>query len=232
MMTIADIDLSGLVLSRGNHEKADDAVCVMEAASILGCALKAPEPIPTWAEALARFRDCKTDYPADGCRVIGAFARHLNDWVTDAERQRLVPYAKALAASRVPPAVEVKRALVMADVAVRVFAPMALDARGFTQHAATLRAADPIINEDTAEAGRQKAGDAADAARSDDAGDAAGAARFAALPLGAPSAARFAADAGDNAADAARFAADAGGDAARLMDAALTAIDRMLEITA
>jgi predicted nuclease with RNAse H fold len=167
------IDLAGLTLSKGAHETADDECCVMEAVAIAACAVKDARPAATWREALDRFRDCKTDHPADACPVIGSVMRSLNDWMTNAERVALLPYTLRLIGTRGAQAVTVRRAFVAADVAVREFAPIALAARGFADEAATLRALPEIKDRASALEGRKAAAAANAAAYAAAAADAA-----------------------------------------------------------
>ena len=221
-MTVGAIDLRGLVLKSGSHLTTSPDVCVMECVAILACAVKAPEPVPTWEAALAQFADCKTDRPPDACRVLTRFMTRLNDGVDDDERQRLVPYALTLIGTRASWDVEMRRAYVFADAAVRIFAPLALEARGLTAHAATLRAAAPIVNKKTAAAGSKKARAAAAAYAAD-------AAAYAATATNCSSS--TAAYAALTAAAAATDATDAAA-RERLVHEALAAVDRAVAITA
>jgi hypothetical protein len=242
-----EIDLSGLVLAKGNHPKDTPECCVMEAASILACAFAAPEPVPTWEEAVARFRECKTDTPEHASRVLTVFMQRLNDRATDDERQRLKPYALKLVNTRASHEVEVKRAYVLADWAVREGAPFAIEWRGFPEQAAALRSLPEVKDHDSALKARDAARPIRDALRKKAAAYAAAAAAYAYADAAAAAAyadadaaayaadadaAAYAADAA--AADADADAADADADAARsrLMDSALAAVDRALAITA
>lgn len=71
------------------------------------------------------------DQPECACPVIGRYVIGLNDAMPDDERQRLLPYLHRIAGSRSPAHVQV-RAEILARGAVRVLAPVALDAVGLT----------------------------------------------------------------------------------------------------
>jgi hypothetical protein len=70
-----------LRLAAGGHDSPRDGICVVELASLL---------------AGERF----SDRPACVDRVIGGYLRSLNDRVSHAERQRLLPYAQRAVGSR------------------------------------------------------------------------------------------------------------------------------------
>ena len=199
-----------MILSYGSHKDADGQ-CLMEAVALLA-------------------GEEKTDAPACACPVLAAYGRRLNDAMGrgakgDALRAKyLADLAPLLVGSRSTPEVERARALVLADHAVRVLVPLALDAAGLAEEAAKMRAIDPIRDRDTARAaaGAARAADAA--ARAADwaadwaaraaagAADARGAARGAAWA--AADAAYAAADTDTDTADAAARAAGWAADAA------------------
>lgn len=79
------------------------------------------------------------DQPECACPVVGRYVIGLNDAMPDDQRQRLLPYLHRIAGSR-SPAHEQVRAEILARGAVRVLAPLALDAAGLTAEAARLRA--------------------------------------------------------------------------------------------
>jgi hypothetical protein len=143
--------------------------------------------------------------------VLRAFGVSINDaswWDDDAERTRvLLPVALdvRLCASRVDasPAAERLRAFRLADVAVRRWAPIALDAAGRPDEARRLRELEPVVDERTARAADTAADAAAPRGRAT-----ASAAHAAASAANA--AAGSAADAAGSAADAAAYAEDAG----------------------
>jgi hypothetical protein len=136
--------------------------------------------------------------------VLRAFGVAINDaswWDNDAERTRvLLPVALdvRLCASRVDasPAAERLRAFHLADVAVRRWAPIALDVAGMWDEARRLRELEPVVDERTARA----ADTAADAAVP----------RGRAAASAAHAAASAANTAAGSAADAAAYAGDAG----------------------
>jgi hypothetical protein len=111
-----------------------------------------------------------SDRPECACGVLAAYGRSLNDVMGegaggDALRARyLGDIAPMLVGTRSTPEVERRRAYLLADRAVRVIAPMALDAAGLHDHAATLRGLDPVTDEGTARAAKAVAGAAAWAA--------------------------------------------------------------------
>lgn len=69
-------------LSRGMHLVPEHGLCVMEAV----CYIMAEK----------RF----TDYPQCACPVVANLAIHINDTVSDRERQLLLPYVLRIAGSR------------------------------------------------------------------------------------------------------------------------------------
>ncbi|HEY8988190.1 MAG TPA: hypothetical protein VIM39_04150, partial [Candidatus Limnocylindrales bacterium] len=118
------IDLDTVVLGSGAHTSASDGVSLMEAVSAL-----AGEP---WSNS-----------PSCTSPVIAAYARSLNDWLPDDERQRLKAYIPRLVGTAEPD-LEVRRGFACADAAVRVFAPLAFAAAGLVEEAAKLRAHAPV----------------------------------------------------------------------------------------
>jgi hypothetical protein len=150
--------------------------------------------------------------------VLRAFGVAINDaswWDNDAERTRvLLPVALdvRLCASRVDasPAAERLRAFLLADVAVRRWAPIALDAAGMPDEARRLRELEPVVDERTARAARAAASAAAwEAEATADAIADAYAATAACAAAGAAFAANTATSADTYAEDAAISAADA-----------------------
>lgn len=111
--------LSVFRLAGGAHKRPEDGLCAMEAVA--------------WLEGLAH-----TDHPVCTCDVIAAFVRGVNDGLDDASRQRLVAYLPRLVGT-VSPEHRRERAEYLAWQAIRVFAPMALDAAGRKADAARLR---------------------------------------------------------------------------------------------
>jgi hypothetical protein len=198
------LDLDTLVLSSGAHASPSDGVSLMEAVSDL-----AREP---WSKS-----------PSCTSPTIATFARSLNDWLPDAERQRLKAYIPRLVGTA-DPGLELRRAFACADAAVRVFAPLALAAAGLAEEATKLRALAPV-DPGSAESARSASLAAESAARSaaslsawsaaesmrsaaESARSAARSAASAALPESAQAAARWAAESMRPAAESARSAAE------------------------
>tara|TARA_R110000782_G_scaffold34010_2_gene81598 strand:+ start:1660 stop:2286 length:627 start_codon:yes stop_codon:yes gene_type:complete len=95
--------------------------------------------------------------PGCACQVLAAFGRRLNDEMGigaqgDVLRAKyLSDLAPRLVGTRSTPEVELRRALVFADGAVRVLAPLAMEAAGRVAAADALRALSPVIDRDTAD---------------------------------------------------------------------------------
>jgi hypothetical protein len=121
----------------GSHEP-DGEMCVMEAVAYV-----AGEP---WS-----------DHPSCACPVLTSYCVTLNDRMPDEQLQRLLPYVVRLVGTRATSEVELKRAYVAADFAVRVFAPMALDAVGLNQEATHLRSLPKIHDQPSARAAAKAA---------------------------------------------------------------------------
>ena len=138
------LDLDTLVLRSGAHTSPSDGVSLMEAVSAF-----AGEP---WSNS-----------PSCTSPVIAAYARSLNDWLPDDERQRLKAYIPRLVGTAEPD-LELRRAFDCADAAVRVFAPLAFAAAGLVEEAAKLGALAPVDRE-SAESARSAADSAEWAAR-------------------------------------------------------------------
>src|SRR3990167_8767596 len=123
--------LAGITrLERGQHSP-DGQFCVME-----GVAYAAGEK---W-----------TDRPKTACRVLTAFCIGINDRAPDDIRQRLIPYIPRLIGTRSTRAIELRRMYLLVDVAVREFAPIAMEHGGRKAQAAKLRTLPPIIDRTTA----------------------------------------------------------------------------------
>src|SRR6185437_8674407 len=106
-------------LRKGNSNDPRNGACVMDAVS--------------WFEY-----GKLGDHPECVCPVIAAFVRPVNDFLDDANRQRLKLYIPRFVGT-VDPASEQARAEYLAWQAIRVFAPIALDAAGLKDQAARLR---------------------------------------------------------------------------------------------
>lgn len=166
------------------------------------------------------------------CPVLAAYGRHLNDAMGDAFRARyLADFAPRLVGTRSTPEVERRRAYVLADHAVRAFAPLALHAAGLTDEADKLRALPPFVYSastvDAIYAGVNAARAAADAAAytAADAAFTAARAATAAYTAFVDDDADYAAIAGVNAAFTAAYAARAGA-----WEGARTALIAALEV--
>ena len=169
------LDLDTLVLRSGTHTSPSDGVSLMEAVSDF-----AGEP---WSNS-----------PRSTSPVIAAYARSLNDWLADDERQRLKAYIPRLVGTAEPD-LELRRAFACADASVRVFAPLAFKAAGLVEEAARLGVLAPV-DRASAESARSAAESAESAAR-------------AAASLSAWSAAESMRSAADSARSAARSASSA-----------------------
>jgi hypothetical protein len=189
--------LDTITLHRGGHDSWSEGHCAMEAVAWL-----AGEP--------------HTDGPSCACPMVRRVVIALNDRATDDDmRTRLLrPLLPRIVGSRGSVALMLRRGLVAADWAVRVFSPIALEAAGLPVEAARLRALPEIRDRETAEQAKSAAYRAA--ARADAAADAAVAAvaDAAAAVVAAYRAAARAADAAYRAAARADAAVAARADAA------------------
>ena len=132
--------LETITLKKGNHATREVGVCAMEAVAWLA-------------------GESHTDNPECACPVISRNITTLNDRMPDdATRNKyLLPLIGGLIGSRLGRAVEIKRAFVAADYAVRVFAPLSLEACGLKKEAATLRKLKQIVDGKSALIGRDAA---------------------------------------------------------------------------
>jgi hypothetical protein len=148
------IDLSNVTLGTGSHD-GKDGVCLLEATALFAGELK-------------------TDQPSCVSPVIRSYGVRLNDRMPDEWRQQLTPFIKRMIGTA-GDGHDQERAYLAADYAVRKFAPLALEARGFMTQAETLRNLSPIVDVRTANAAAYAAAvyaAAADAAAADAAADA------------------------------------------------------------
>ena len=106
-----------------------------------------------------------SDHPQTACPVLAAYGRTLNDWLDDESRQRLVEFIPLLIGSRSTPEVELRRAYLFADTAVRRFAPFSLRAVGLDDQAAKLESLPEINSPEAARAAKAAAEAAAKAAK-------------------------------------------------------------------
>jgi len=125
------IDLETITLAKGAHKQESGEACLMEWVSIF-----AGEPF--------------SDSPACTDPVIASYARTLNDYMPDDQRQRLRAYIPLLvkASNGVSPQA---RAYMCADRAVRVFAPIALRAAQLADEAKKLESLPPVVDAESAE---------------------------------------------------------------------------------
>jgi hypothetical protein len=117
--------MNRIVLQRGQHDTLADGGDVMEFAAWV-----AGEP--------------HSDHPDCVSRVFGAFARPVNDWLDDAERQQLLPFVVLAVGTNTGPDDDRTRLFLCADAAVRVFLPLALDALGKPDQAQAFRAREAV----------------------------------------------------------------------------------------
>jgi hypothetical protein len=193
-----------IVLGHGAHGTREHGVCLLE--------------------AVAWFANEKhSDAPACACPVIAAFGRRLNDRLDYEQRQRLTELIPALALSRAPWPVTLKRAFMAADFAVREAAPRALERHGFKKEARGLRALPEIVDRTTARVSKRAVADAYNAAAA-----AAAAAYAAAAAAAAYATISAAADATISAAADATISAAA--DEKQLADDGIALIERMLAV--
>jgi hypothetical protein len=219
------LDFDTLVLRSGVHTSPSDGVSLMEAVSAL-----AGEP---WSNS-----------PSCTSPVIAAYAHSLGDWLPDDERQRLKAYIPRLVGTAEPD-LELRRAFVCADAAVRVFAPLAFKAAGLVEEAAKLGALAPVDREsaksawsaaESAESAARSAASLAEWSAAESMRSAADSARSAARSASAaassaaesaPMAARLAARSAESAQAAARSAARSAAESAA-RSAAFELLDRLI----
>ncbi len=198
--------LAALELDHGNHPSFDAGHCAMEAVAWL-----AGEP--------------HSDAPACACPVIARAVIRLNDRISDkAMRTELLrPLLPKIVGTRASREVMIKRGYIAADMAVRVFAPMALEKRGRLDLAEKLRGLTEVTDQASARAARDVAWEVRKLA----------AAAAAAAAYATYAAATYAAAAAD-AADAAAAAADAADGYAYarrpVYEQAVKMIERMIDV--
>ena len=140
-------------LRRGNSNDPRNGACLLDAVS--------------WFEY-----GTLGDHPACVCPVIAAFGRGINDAMRDTARQRLRVFIPRLVGTA-DPASEQARAEYLAWQAIRVFAPLALDAAGLSSEAQKLRKFSDSLHAAAAAAAYAAARTAAAANAAADAADAA-----------------------------------------------------------
>ena len=142
-MTEQDLsDIWRFELRKGNSSDPRDGACLLDAVSYI-----------EYGEL--------GDHPPCVCPVLAAFGRGVNDAMSHEGRQRLKIFIPRLVGTVDPEAVQ-PRAEYLAWQAVRVFAPIALDAAGLTIMASELRRFRGSLKE-AAEAASAAANAAADA---------------------------------------------------------------------
>ena len=106
-------------------------------------------PDSTWClmEAVAYVAgESWSDSPECTCPVLASYGRALNDYMPDDQRQRLIPLIPKLIGTKAGREVELRRAYLLVDVAVRGLAPMALRAAHLDEEAHNLASLPEITN--------------------------------------------------------------------------------------
>jgi hypothetical protein len=169
-------------LLAGSHRNPQNGSCVMEVVSYIA-------------------GEKYSDHPECACPLITTFAIAVNDRMDDAARQRLLPFVLRIAGSKSTNKIEQQRMYMLADYAVRVFAPMALESANLLAEAKTLKALPKIVDKETALQGKNAY------------------------------AAAYAANAAAYAATAAAYAANTANAIDRIDSACLQCLDDMLKLT-
>ena len=125
--------LNAMTLGHGSHKTFEEGACAMEAVAWLA-------------------GEEHSDAPQCACPVIARAMIRLNDRISDAKlrTELLIPLLPRLIGSRASREVMIKRGFVAADMAVRVFLPMALDARGLKAEAARWRDSEEVKDRSSA----------------------------------------------------------------------------------
>ena len=113
------LNLKTLKLSHGSHSTPEAGLCLMEAVAYFA-------------------GEAHSDAPACACPVLSKYGMGLNDAFTDDERELLKPFIRQLIGTRDEKA-QRPRAEYLAHQAGTVFTPIALDACGLIELAASLR---------------------------------------------------------------------------------------------
>lgn len=184
------VDLATVTLTVGDHPDRDSGVCLLEAVAWF-----AGEP--------------HTDHPSCVSSVLGVFGRAWNDATDDDGRARLVPYIPRLVGTA-DPGQELRRTFLLADAAVRVFAPIALRAAGLKAEADQLAGLGELVDEATARSAAWSAArSAARSARSSAAESAESAESAAESARSSAASAESAAASAESAAESVKVAVDA-----------------------
>ncbi len=117
-------------LKKGSHQTADE-LCLLEAVAFI-------TGLP------------HSDHPECTDPVLGAYGRVVNDFMTDEERQQLVPLIPKLVGTNVGHEVSLRRAMLLCDATIRQILPITFESIGLTEVANTLRNLDEV--KDTASA--------------------------------------------------------------------------------
>ncbi len=206
--------LDGIELAKGAHDNPEQGMCLLEAAAYVA-------------------GEAHSDRPGCVCPVVGTFGRPANDRMEHEDRQRLKALLPLMLGTAGSVALQVRRALRLADWATREIAPLALDKANLPAEAAKLRALSPIVDRATALLARDAAA-AHNAASAAYYAAAAAAAYYAASAASAAYYAAYAAAyvaAAHNAASAAYYAAAAANATADQIIAILREICAMKEET-
>ena len=151
-LIVQPINLDTLVLKKGSHRRADDGLCLLEAAAFLA-------------------GEDHSDEPQCVSRVLGTFGRDLNDVLDDTKRQQLKSVLPALLGTA-GDGLDETRSYMALDWLIRTYTPAWLDLAGLSVEATALRdlrrivdlaaaqAAGPVVR-----AGSEKAAAAGAAAR-------------------------------------------------------------------
>ena len=123
-----DLNIDNVFLNTGSHSDPSEGVCAMEMVAYI-----AKEP--------------HTDRPVCACPVITAFVISLNDSWTDEQRQALKPFLPRIIGTRKGVDAEVKRGIMTLDWTMRAHRPLWLEAAGFAEIAAQMRALPEIVDE-------------------------------------------------------------------------------------
>lgn len=125
-------------LSKGAHANPKEGMCIME--------------VIAYIEG-----EKHTDHPKCACPIVTEFAIRTNDWMTDEERELLLPYVLRIAGSKATSDLEQQRTYMAADYAIRVFAPIGLRTVRLETQAKNLEACAKIVDQKTAIAGKKAA---------------------------------------------------------------------------
>jgi hypothetical protein len=133
------IDIAGVKLDKGSHSSYDRGVCVMELLALVKGLPEITDSMPCVAPDIRHF-------------LIS-----LNDSAPEGPRQRLlelidIPSLSCCVIGTAGKGDAQKRAYLLADWAVRVIAPLACEAAGKPDHAATIRALAEVVDPTSATA--------------------------------------------------------------------------------